>query len=260
MFLIYRKISFKSNLYKIPIQNETREFMESKFFEPMIEYELTPSEKLHLRARRIHPLESSSIYLSDGRGNRWLANIGSNYSKINIISKRYYINERKRIVCLALPERTPLEKNFLPAAIELGLTHFQPIITDRTNKHFFSKERVHRIIEEASAQSERLHLARVYSIKKIKKLVHFIKKLKLPSEQIIVLDPNQKINLQEYLKIKHDHLINKTIVFIIGPEGGFSPEEINLFSKIGYTLVSLGETKNILRVATAACTALAKMF
>ena len=43
--------------------------------------------------------------------------------------------------------------------------------------------------------------------------------------------------------------INDTIVYVIGPEGGFSPSEEDLLIENGYVPISLGS--NILRTETA---------
>ncbi|MBF0122071.1 MAG: 16S rRNA (uracil(1498)-N(3))-methyltransferase [Candidatus Omnitrophica bacterium] len=92
--------------------------------------------------------------------------------------------------------------------------------------------------------------------------VHFHKRFKpfvedvlpelLKGRQGIVADPSgdliSTLNFQP----------STSKVFIIGPEGGFIPYEVEKFRKVGCQIVSLGE--RILKVETAIVALLAKMF
>ncbi|GHT48336.1 ribosomal RNA small subunit methyltransferase E [Spirochaetia bacterium] len=71
------------------------------------------------------------------------------------------------------------------------------------------------------------------------------KKSKVNSESSKINSENSKIKNENY----SENAIKK-IVFVVGPEGGFSKEEASLFLENGFKAISLGP--NILRVETAA--------
>ena len=56
-------------------------------------------------------------------------------------------------------------------------------------------------------------------------------------------------------KVLHAHPHARTIIYVIGPEGGFPPDELDRITASGIVAVSLGPS--ILRVETAAIATLA---
>ena len=69
---------------------------------------------------------------------------------------------------------------------------------------------------------------------------------------IVALESGERSSLNSILK----QLDKQEPCLIIGPEGGFSPEEIKLFKEADITSVTLGN--HILRAETAAITAAAQ--
>ena len=88
---------------------------------------------------------------------------------------------------------TPIKLNYLnlmiQKATELGVTRFIPILSERTIVRKLNQKRINKIIVEASEQSNRLKIPKLYEIDK---LDNFLKKIKKPtlfleiSTQIIV--------------------------------------------------------------------------
>jgi 16S rRNA (uracil1498-N3)-methyltransferase len=137
----------------------------------------------------------------------------------------------------------------LQKAVELGVSSVVPFISeysivkleaDRLDSKML---RWNKIIKEASEQSHRSKLMEVLPPIKINDL-----RVNL-SEINIVADENKSSNgtndLVKILKSNH-----KSITILVGPEGGFSPSELKIFSNLGFKSVSLG--KRILRSETAA--------
>lgn len=127
--------------------------------------------------------------------------------------------------------------NFLiEKATELGVSDFQPILTERTNNHRLNIERLAKNAQEAAQQCERLDIPKIHEPLY---LVDFLNKL-----------PNV-INWYAALERSDANVLDIQFPagFIIGPEGGWSNQEQLLLKK--YTRpISLG--KNILRAETAA--------
>jgi len=129
-------------------------------------------------------------------------------------------------------------------ATELGVTKFLPIIFDRTVGRKINKERLEKIIIEASEQSNRINIPIIEEAQKLKSF------LKTNLMNLIFTDLNS--NNQ---KIDKSKLINKPVCIIIGPEGDFSEserEEILNFK--GVQPIKINE--NILRSETAVISAI----
>lgn len=107
----------------------------------------------------------------------------------------------------------------------------------------FSKksERWNKIIKEASEQSKRLSIPILNKIIDIKD----IKDLDYDYKFICSVKENKKFLKEELQKCN----ISGRILFVVGPEGGFQPEEEQLFIDNGFIPVSLGN--NVLRCETA---------
>ena len=138
---------------------------------------------------------------------------------------------------------TPIKLNYLnfmiQKATELGVTRFIPITTDRTIVRKVNRERINKIIIEASEQSNRIQ------IPKLEKLIKFKEFLKLYDDiDILFGDLNSSSNK---LKINHTH----PICILIGPEGDFSENErISILNSKNFIPIKIN--KNILRSETAA--------
>ena len=143
---------------------------------------------------------------------------------------------------------SPIKSNYqnfmIQKATELGVTKFLPIIFDRTIVRKINKERLEKIVIEASEQSNRIN---VPIIEESQNLTNF---LKTNSIDLIFTDLNSKNN-----KIDKSKLTDRPVCIIIGPEGDFSEaerEEILSFS--GVQAIKINE--NILRSETAVISAI----
>ncbi len=134
---------------------------------------------------------------------------------------------------------------------ELGAARIVPVIASRTETHLAAAaskrvERWQRIARQASEQSRR------NSTPEINQPVKLTAALALPGTMRIVLaESEQQTMLKDVL---HTHS-PRDIVLALGPEGGWTPSELELFRDAGWIAASLGNT--ILRAETAAIAALA---
>ena len=241
MFLIFRHIKEKEEPRQIKLSRE---------------------EGLHLRAARISTKEK--IYVGDGRHRRWPMRFEA---KKGVQRQEYTANlcgpfqshkEALRLVCMALPERSRLEKEFIPGAVQLGMSHFQPLICEHSVRSWFTKERTRSILKEAACQSRRFFLPHLLRTKSIESLHKFLERISLPPANILAFHPKAKLSLSSYAK-DHPKLENEGVALLIGPEGGFSQGELASFQEKSYPLLRLGSGENILRVSTAALASLAKL-
>lgn len=130
-------------------------------------------------------------------------------------------------------------------AVELGVSSIHPVLTEHTvSKNSFSSsksERLSRIIIGAMGQSQRCLLP------ELKSAVTFEKMLEETSGEAA------KIVMYEYSDDKKQFVFNneiKSLSLLIGPEGGFSSNEITKLMNSGWKVKSLGDRK--IRAETAA--------
>lgn len=124
-------------------------------------------------------------------------------------------------------------------ATEVGVTRIVPLISDRTIKTGLRLDRMQRIAIEASEQSGRIALP---SVSEVLSLRDALSDAQEHGYRIYVCDFSHTP-----LHMRQDDV--PTAVFI-GPEGGWSDAEREMFAQVGASTVSLGST--VLRAETAA--------
>lgn len=134
-------------------------------------------------------------------------------------------------------------------ATELGVASFQPIITKHTIVDKINPERFKANVKEACEQCERNDIPKILEIKKLDKF------LSEASDKILILcDESGEASKASEVLQKID-VKNKEIVILIGPEGGFCPEEFDRMRQLKNVFaISLGP--RILRSDTAMVSAL----
>ena len=146
-------------------------------------------------------------------------------------------------LAICLVKKNPMEI-ILQKATELGVAKITPIISERTEVKELNLERANKIVIEATEQSNQL---RPPEISKIIKLRDFLDNLN-DANKLFFAD----INCKEKLK-KEDIKDDALKVLLVGPEGDFSADEVQLAENNGFVAISLGEAR--LRTETAALVA-----
>jgi 16S rRNA (uracil1498-N3)-methyltransferase len=130
----------------------------------------------------------------------------------------------------------------LEKATELGVSKIIPIISSYTQVKKFSIDRAMQIVIGASEQSGRMDIPEISNVIELKEFI----KNHGEDGTIIVGDESITENQNNICDF-----LDKKYVFLIGPEGGFSESEKELFNEYGFIKkISLGPT--ILRSETAA--------
>lgn len=124
----------------------------------------------------------------------------------------------------------------LQKATELGVSTFVPLITDRTIKKEFNHDRAQKIVIEASEQCGRS------DIPNVREPVHLEKALEEYKDKI-------KIYICHQGNVKPE-ITDEKVGFIVGPEGGWSDDELAIFASGDYDHITLSEFT--LRAETAA--------
>jgi len=132
----------------------------------------------------------------------------------------------------------------LEKATEIGVTEIIPLICDRTEKQKFREDRLQSILITAMLQSQQCWLP----------LLHKPIRYELLFRQQDVIDASQKFiaHCIEDEKRNLVDLVNESLtsqIILIGPEGDFTADEVELAVQNHFMTVSLGETR--LRAETA---------
>lgn len=201
--------------------------------------------EMHNQIRNVLKLEMGEpVILFNGAGVEAvgsIAAIGKKEVTVEITEIRKNSNEPARIVRLYLS----LLKNehfelAAQKAVECGVSEIIPVITSRTVKLALKAERVIKIMQEAAEQSGRGVIPRLAEVMKFDEAIASAKY----NGQNFFCDGGAR----ETLTPKAGQ-----VGVWIGPEGGFTPEEVAMAKRAGCTEASLGALT--LRAETAAIVA-----
>ena len=195
------------------------------------------------KVMRIKVNETFSLFNSGGEWEAKIKEITKGIVEF-IVTKQLRHKENSKEIWLAF---SPIKSNYfnfmIQKATELGITKFLPIIFDRTIVRKINKERLEKVIIEATEQSNRIN---VPVIEQPQTLENFLKY----DMDLIFTDLNASNN-----KIDLKKITASPTSLIIGPEGDFSEQERQEILKFkGVQPIKINE--NILRSETAVISAI----
>jgi 16S rRNA (uracil1498-N3)-methyltransferase len=173
----------------------------------------------------------------------------NNGLKINIVSKLDINNELSTKITLVygLPKKDKFEL-VIQKGCELGVDSIVPFLAKRSipvidEKNANKKlERWNMIAKEACEQSKRNKLVTINDPIKLNEILNYKSDLNLIAYEDLSCDGSKHL----YELLLNDY---NSITVVVGPEGGFDPNEVKFLNENGFISVSLG--KRILRSETA---------
>lgn len=147
-------------------------------------------------------------------------------------------------IAIAFTKNASRNEWFLEKATELGVLEIIPLQTKRSEKVFFKEERWNTILLTAMLQSQQFYLPKLHAVQPI---AQFFKDTSFKKSQQFIahcIENEEKQSLVNVLNNKEDAIV------LIGPEGDFTPEEIQQALQASFKPVQLGNTR--LRTETAA--------
>lgn len=217
------------------------------FYAPYIvepAFTLTEEESKHI-IRVLRKSEGDTVFFTDGNGYNYKCIVKEANPKkchIEIIEKvagEYKRNFKLHIAIAPTKNITRFEW-FLEKSTEIGIDCITPIICSHSERKEIKTERLKKVITSAMKQSLKSHhpeLKEKFSFKEI---------LNIPTNGekfIAYIDDDVTHELSEAYTHGND------VIILIGPEGDFSPEEVELAIEKGYIPVRLGKSR--LRTETA---------
>ncbi len=197
------------------------------------------------KVMRIKSGGSFSVFNRSGEWKAEIFNITNGIVEFKVLKKLRDKNYEKEIWLTFAPIKSNYFNFMIQKATELGVTKFIPIVSERTVVRKINKERIEKIIIEASEQSNRLMVPKIEDISTLENFLN-----KNQNLDIIFGDLNTQNK-----KLDTKKLNKKPICILIGPEGDFSEKEREQILKLK-NIQCLKLNRNILRTETATITAL----
>ena len=219
------------------------------FFSNMLSANLTDkldkSQSHYLtKVMRVKENEVFSLFNKEGEWEAKILGISKSIVEFKTTKQLRQKENTKELWLAFSPIKSNYQNFMIQKATELGVTKFLPIIFDRTVVRKINKERLEKIVIEASEQSNRINIP---SIESPQTLDIFLKK---NSMDLIFTDLNS-----DNIKVDKSKLTDKPVCIIIGPEGDFSEAERDkILSFKDVQSVKINE--NILRSETAVISAI----
>lgn len=208
-------------------------------------WELSEEEATHcLRVLRL--AVGDKLDITDGKGSLYKAEISSIQGKHCYVEAREVIEKPKNWrgnihIAIAPTKNIDRIEWLAEKATEIGLDGLTFLNCRFSERKVVKTDRIERIVVSAMKQSLK------YTKPVVGEMVDFKKFVTAPREGAKYIahcyDDCERVLLKDVLREGEDATI------LIGPEGDFSPEEVELAVKNGFTPVSLGSSR--LRTETA---------
>ena len=206
------------------------------------------TKQLHYLINVMRKKKNDTVLIFNSIDGEYLAKISQIYKKYMVLIIEKKIRDVEKEIDLwilfAPVKKTPTEY-IIQKATELGASKIFPVITDRTNTKQINLKRMRNIVIEAAEQSERLTIPEIFDLRKLKDLIESWDKKR------IILYGDETIRNRDEIKFDLQNIYSKPSgAILIGPEGGFTNDEIDYLRKKPYIKpIDLGS--RILRSDTA---------
>ncbi|MEN8116270.1 MAG: RsmE family RNA methyltransferase, partial [Bacteroidota bacterium] len=129
---------------------------------------------------------------------------------------------------------------FLEKCTEIGIDEITPILSEHSERKVIKPGRLEKIVVSAMKQSVKAYLPKLNELTSFNDLV---KTSDAPAKFIAHCNGGEKPHLKNNIEP------GKNVLILIGPEGDFSPAEVELAKENGFKEISLGTSR--LRTETA---------
>lgn len=201
----------------------------------------------------------SEVIVFDGNGNEYdavIEKLTNRQAEIRLVSEREgIVPDREVVLYQSLIKKDKMEW-VVEKATELGVSKIIPIISERSEKKGLNLERAQKIAIEASEQCGRADVPEVAQVMSLSEALNScVSPLVFDSFGEDLNHESRIMNHEEKNSLHNSYFTphNPSSLFI-GPEGGWTEREIELFKEANAKIFSLGNLT--LRAETAAIVAL----
>ncbi|MCE2563918.1 16S rRNA (uracil(1498)-N(3))-methyltransferase [Komagataeibacter sp. FNDCF1] len=213
--------------------------------ESMIELEPGQAHYLGTVLRQQAGAEIAVFNARDGQWQALITHLRRERCHVRLVTCNRAPAVTQGLCLLFAPPKRDATETVIRMGTELGVTHFRPVVTERTNTHRLNTARLESIAREAAEQCERLD---VPGIDALVPLTTVLSQWPEGTALFAALERSQPRPAQTPPKVGD--------CVLIGPEGGFSMREHDMLRARAFVRpLSLGS--RVLRADTAAAVALA---
>ncbi len=185
------------------------------------------------------------VYITDGKGNLFKTQIEEadiKKCKVAVVEKSEEFGKRDYSLHIAIAPTKNIKRFewFLEKCTEIGIDEITPLFCDHSERIKLRYDRLNKVLTAAMKQSIKAYHP---GLNEATRLADFVKKDDSDLKTIAVYDEKEKNHLKELCGK------SSTVTVLIGPEGDFSREEVEMALELGYTPVSLSNSR--LRTETA---------
>lgn len=204
---------------------------------------LNTAESRHI-TKVLRKKEGDVLNFTDGKGFLYKAKIIDLNNKnciVKVINRNQNKKQHNYYLHIAIAPTKNLDRFewFLEKSTEIGIDEITPIICNNSERKVIKTQRSKRILLSAMKQSLKYHLP------KINESISLNEFLKKDIDGAKYIAHCKKINRNQ---LEKERKKKKTLI-LIGPEGDFTNEEINLALQNNFKSISLGKSR--LRTETA---------
>jgi 16S rRNA (uracil1498-N3)-methyltransferase len=218
------------------------------FYVPNVaENEIVLDETESKHAIRVLRLNvGDKIQVVNGKGGFFLAEITQPHPKkckLSILESHTEFGKRRFNLHMAIAPTKNIDRFewFLEKATEIGIDEITPVLCEHSERKTIKPDRLEKILVSAMKQSLKAYLPKLNPIVSFNE---FLIKNEGEQKYIAHCNEGEKEHLQNEVEKE------KSVTILIGPEGDFSPEEVEQAKKNGFCEISLGSSR--LRTETAA--------
>ena len=220
------------------------------FYAPDIAQTLTlPEEESQHCAKVLRMKAGERIHIIDGVGGLYEAEILESHPKrtqVSILSEQHEYGRRPFRLHLAVAPTKNIDRFewFVEKATEIGFDELTPLCCRYSERKIIKPERIEKILVSAAKQSLKAYVPRLNPMTTFKDFIN----------NSSSLTPHFSLFIAHCYDQPKQHLLHvcpsaSDVVVMVGPEGDFSEEEVELALRNSFQAITLGESR--LRTETA---------
>jgi len=185
------------------------------------------------------------VQLIDGKGGLYLAKLINEHPKfceLEIVDTQLNYEKPEYLLTIAIAPTKNIDRLewFLEKTTEIGIHEIIPFLSEHSERKVIKGDRLEKVILAAAKQSIKAYLPKLAEMQKFDELV----KQQFDSQKFIA-----HCNSWDLPLLKKELRLRENALILIGPEGDFSPREVELALANGFKEISLGKSR--LRTETA---------
>ncbi len=217
------------------------------FYQPLLKKSIfkLENEEHHHCVNVLRHKVGDNIYVTDGKGGVWIVRITETTKKSTVFSEVEKLAKIKKnhSISIAISPTKQIDRMewFVEKACELGVDTIYFIQTKNSERNRLKLDRLERKTISALKQSKSGYKTELKELISFKEFVNN----DFPGVQKFIAKVDETSTSLNYEQIGN----NDSFLFLIGPEGDFTEEEVSIAQQNDYQKISLGQ--NVLRTETA---------